>query len=136
MALQFSTAYRNAALNAFETVAGESEVIKIWSGTLPANCAAADAGTMLVQWNLASSSDWTVASTGSKTLSGLPLQINPTAAGTAAFFRIYASGATTCHMQGTVGASGSGADMIIGSITITMGVPVTIQTATLTFPGA
>ena len=48
MALQFSDAVRNAILNAIETTIGTSARVKIRSGAAPANVAAADSGTVLV----------------------------------------------------------------------------------------
>jgi hypothetical protein len=45
MAMQLSVAARNARLDAIETTAGASAVLKIFTGSPPANCAAADSGT-------------------------------------------------------------------------------------------
>ena len=47
MTLQYSAAVRNAKLDAVETAIGASAILKIRSGAVPANCAAADAGTVL-----------------------------------------------------------------------------------------
>lgn len=47
--------------------------------------------------------------------------VSPTNGGTATFARAFASNGTTVLADYTVGASGSGADIIIGSTTITMG---------------
>ena len=44
MSLQLSVSARNARLDAIETAVGTSAVMKIWSGSPPANCAAADSG--------------------------------------------------------------------------------------------
>lgn len=43
MAFQFSTTARNAALDAIETAIGTSAVLKIRTGTVPADCGTADA---------------------------------------------------------------------------------------------
>ena len=56
MAFQFDVASRNAALDAIETTAGASPTLEIRSGAPPANCAAADTGTVLA--SLALPSDW------------------------------------------------------------------------------
>jgi hypothetical protein len=69
MALQFSDTVRNARLDAIETAIGVSAVLKIRTGAAPANCAAADTGTVLATLSLPS--DWmAAASGGSKAKSG------------------------------------------------------------------
>ena len=65
MALQQSVAVRNAGLDAKETAIGTSPVLKIRTGAAPANCAAADSGTVLASCTLPS--DWmAAASNGTK----------------------------------------------------------------------
>lgn len=69
MALQYSTAVRNAKLDVTETTIGTSAVLKIRTGAQPANVATADSGTVLATLNLPS--DWmAAASGGSKSKSG------------------------------------------------------------------
>jgi hypothetical protein len=135
VALQFSTAARNAALDARVAAAGNSQVIKVWSGSVPANCAAADTGTKLVEFDLPLSS-WNAASGGQKTLVGLPITVAASGTGTAGNFRLYNSAATTCHMQGTVTAIGGGGDMTIDNLALAAGQSVVIFTFSLTEPGA
>ena len=68
MAMQFSTTVRNARLDAIETAVGTSAVLKIRTGSAPANCATADSGSVLATLNLPS--DWlAAASSGSKSKS-------------------------------------------------------------------
>lgn len=138
MALQYSTGVRNAMLNALESTAGTSAILKLWSGTKPANCAASDAGDgdVLAEWSLAS--DWMdAASGGQKAFSNLPLEEDAAlATGTATHFRLYDSGGTTCHWQGTVTEAGGGGDAIINNDAVETGQPVSITVATLTAPGA
>lgn len=135
MALQFSTSVRNAILDAIESTAGTAVKVSIWSGALPANCAAANAGTKLVEWTLAS--DWSAnASGGTKSLSSTPLVTTGLAAGTAVHFRIHDNAGTTCHMQGTVTATGGGGDMTIDNTSIAVSQTVNITGFTLTAPGA
>lgn len=131
--LQMGTTLRNARLDTIETTVGVSAVIKIWTGTQPAACATADSGTKLVEFDLAS--DWAAtASSGSKSLNGTPISATAAATGTAGYFRLYDSTATTCHMQGTVGTSGS--DLTIDNTSITSGQTVTISSLSFTEPGA
>jgi hypothetical protein len=129
MAIQFSTAVRDARLDQIETTIGTSAVIRIFTGSPPANCAAADSGTILATVNCPT--DWmAAASGGSKAKSGTWEDLSADNTGTAGHFRVYDSGVTTCHMQGTVGTSGT--DMIVNSTSFTSGQPFTINTFTLT----
>lgn len=112
MTLQYSVAVRNAKLDAVETGIGVTPIMRIRTGAPPANCAAADTGTVLA--TLALPSDWlAAAAAGVKSKSGTWQDASADAAGTAAHFRIYDSAGTTCHAQGTVTATGGGGDMIV-----------------------
>lgn len=129
MAVQLSTSVRNARLDAIETAIGASAILKIRTGAPPANCGTADSGTVLATLNLPS--DWmAAASSGSKSKSGTWEDTSADASGTAAHFRVYASDGTTCHIQGTVGTTGT--DMIVDSVSFTVGQTFTISTFTLT----
>jgi hypothetical protein len=129
MALQYSTAGRNGQLDALETVIGTSAVLKMFDGTKPANCAAADAGTVLATCSLPS--DWmAAASSGAKAKSGTWQDTSADNSGTADYFRVYASDGTTCGIQGTVATSA--ADMIVDSITFTAGQAFTISAFSIT----
>lgn len=129
MSVQLSAAVRNAMLDAIETAVGATAVLKIRSGAAPANCAAADAGTVLASLTLPA--DWmAAASAGSKALAGTWQDASADNTGTAAHWRLYASDGTTCHAQGTVGTSG--ADLIVNSVSFTAGQPFTVTSFTLT----
>lgn len=131
MALQQSVSVRNAKLDAIETAIGTSAVLKIRTGSAPANCAAADSGTVLASATLPS--DWlAAASSGSKALSGTWEDTAADATGTAGHFRLYASDGTTCHMQGTVTATGGGGDMTVSNTSFAVGQPFSVTTFTLT----
>lgn len=129
MALQYSTTVNNAKLDAIETAIGTSPILKIRTGSAPANCAAADSGTVLATVTLPS--DWmAAASSGAKAKSGTWQDTSADASGTAAHWRIYDSGGSTCHMQGTFGTSGT--DMIGDSTNFTAGQSFSITGFTLT----
>jgi hypothetical protein len=133
MAFQFSVAARNAALDAIETAAGTSPVLTIRTGSAPANCAAARTGTVLATLNLPS--DWlAAASGGTKGIAGTWQDASADAAGTAAHFSIDQGG--TCHIQGTVTATGGGGDMTLDNVVIALLQQVTITSFTLTAGGA
>lgn len=131
MTLQYSTTVRNAKLDAVETAIGVSAVLKIRTGAQPANCAAADSGTVLATCNLPS--DYmAAAANGSKAKSGTWEDPSADATGTAAHFRLYASDGTTCHAQGSVTATGGGGDMTVDSTSFTAGQAFTVTGFTLT----
>lgn len=131
MALQYSVTVRNAQLDAFETAIGASAVLKIRTGSPPANCATADSGTVLATLNLPS--DWmAAASSGSKAKSGTWEELSADATGTAGHWRLYASDGTTCHAQGTCTATGGGGDMTLDNTSINSGQTVTVTGFTIT----
>lgn len=135
MALQFSTSVRNALLDAIETAAGTGAVLGIFTGSQPANCAAANSGTELMRATLPS--DWMGnAASGAKAKAGTWEDTSANATGTAGHWRLYASDGTTCHAQGSCTATGGGGDMEMVTTSVTTGQPVTITGFTLTAPGA
>lgn len=131
MALQLSTAVRNARLDTIESTIGTSAVLKIRTGAPPADCATADSGTVLASLSLPS--DWmAAASSGSKAKTGTWQDTSADNTGTAAHFRLYASDGTTCHMQGTVTVTGGGGDMTLDNVSLVTAQQVTITSFTLT----
>lgn len=135
MAIQFSATVRNARLDAIETAIGASAVMKIRTGSVPANCATADSGTVLATLNLPS--DWmSAASGGQKAKSGTWEDTSADGTGTAAHFRIYASDGTTVHMQGTVTATGGGGDLTVDNTSFATGQAFVVTAFTLTEGGA
>lgn len=126
--MQYSVAVRNAQADAFETVVGTSPVMKIFDGTMPANCAAADAGTVLATLTLPA--DWlSAASNGSKSKSGTWEDASADATGVCKYFRLY-SGAT-CHQQGTITAIGLGGDMEVNNLSLAAGQTFTVVSYTI-----
>lgn len=130
MALQYSIAVRNAQLDSIETTIGTSAILKIRTGAQPANCAAADSGTVLATLNLPS--DYmAAASSGSKAKSGTWEDTAADATGTAAHWRLYASDGTTCHAQGSVTITSGGGDMEVQNTSFATGQAITITSFTL-----
>jgi hypothetical protein len=133
MSFQFSVASRNAALDGIENAIGTAPTLEIRTGAVPANCAAADSGTVLA--TMALPADWlAAASAGSKTLSGTWQDASADAAGTAGHFRIKAG--ATCHIQGTVTMTGGGGDITLDNTSIAVGQQVSITSFTITAGGA
>lgn len=126
MAVQYSDAVRNAQLDAWENTVGVTPKLQVRTGTQPANCAAADSGTLLCEMTLPS--DWMGAAvSGSKTKLGA-WSGTGVANGDAGHYRIKDSAGTTTHEQGTITATGSGGDATMDSITVTNGLPVAVNT--------
>ena len=125
--MQYSVSVNNARLDAVETTIGTAPTLTLYSGTAPANCAAADTGTALVSMTLPS--DWmAAASAGAKAMAGV--WSGTASAGSTAtptHFRIKAG--ATCHLQGTAGI-GSGECQVNG--TITSGQTVSVSSFTIT----
>ena len=131
MAIQFSVAVRNARLDAIETAAGTSAVLRLRTGAQPSNCAASRTGTVLATMNLPS--DWMAnASGGSKALSGTWEDSSADAAGTAGYFEIMDSSVTNCHVQGSVTATGGGGDLTLDNTNIASAQDVKVTSFTLT----
>jgi hypothetical protein len=131
MSIQLSVAVRNARLDAIETTISTSAILKIRTGAAPANCAAADSGTVLATCDLPS--DYlAAAASGSKAKAGTWEDTSADATGTAAHFRLYANDGTTCHLQGTVTATGGGGDMEVDNTSFAAGQAFTVTGFTLT----
>lgn len=131
MTLQYSVAVRNARLDVVESTIGTGPLLRIRTGAVPANCAAARTGTVLVTATLPS--DWLgAASGGVKSLSGTWQDLSADATGTAAHFEVMDSSGTTCHMQGTVTATGGGGDMTLDNTSIAAGQAVNITSFSIT----
>lgn len=129
--MQLGISARNARLDAIETAVGASPLLKIMTGSAPADCATASTGTVLVTMTLPS--DWmSSASAGSKAKLGTWQDTSADATGTAGYFRIFDSAGSVCHIQGTVTLTGGGGDMTLDNTSIATGQSVTIATFTLT----
>ena len=99
--MQMSVTVRNARLDAIESAIGTSALLEFFSGAMPANCAAADAGTKLASCALPS--DWmAAASAGSKAKSGTWQDASADANGLVRHYRVKDSGGSACHLQGLV----------------------------------
>lgn len=128
MAIKYSTAVRNAQLDAIETTIGASPKLRILTGSAPATCAAAQTGTLLAELTLPS--DWAAnAASGTKGLLG-SWSGTVVADGTAGYYRILDNAGTTCHEQGTIGTSGQ--DLNGTSTALTTGQVIVITAKTLT----
>lgn len=137
MSIQLRESIRHARLNTIESTGGASCALRVYTGAQPADCTAANSGTLLVE--IALPADWMAdAAAGAKAKAGTwSASASGGAGATPGHFRIYNSQATldgtTCIIQGSAGV-GSG-DMSFDG-TITSGQTVTINTFTLTSANA
>ena len=131
MAVQLSVAVRNARLDSIETAIGVSAILKLRTGAQPANCAAADSGTVVSTINLPS--DWMAnAAAGSKALSGTWQDTSADSTGIVGHFRIYDSGGTVCHIQGVVTIAGGGGDLTLDNNNVAVNQSINITSFVLT----
>jgi len=135
MAEQLGTTLRTAMAQAFcDALAGGS--LKLFSGSLPANCAASDPATTLATGTLPATA--ATASTGVATKAGTWSFTGGVGAGggtSATVYRLYTSGGVCCA-QGTVTITAGGGDMTVDNPNIASGQAGAVSTFTRTMPGA
>lgn len=131
-----SDTVRNARLDALETAVGTSPVLRIYNGTPPADESTALSGnTLLAEGTLPS--DWMAAASGgakAKSASAWNLTGQSGAGdGTdGTFWRLFASGGSTCHLQGTFGETADSAEMTADNKNIANGQALTVSAFTIT----
>lgn len=130
MALKYSTALRNAQLDAITTAVGTSGILRIYSGTRPANVAAAITGTLLAECVCNASAFAAAASGGVLTANAISNDSSANNSGTASHYRLWKSDGTTAVIDGDV--STSGADLNLDNTSITSGQVVSITSFTIT----
>jgi hypothetical protein len=138
MPLQYGGTLGGNQLTAIQTAVGSGGLLRIYSSaaaahpgsteptgllatiTLPATFITVTAGTTSAAAFTTISGSWTVAASGG-------------GAGTNALsFRIYDSAATTCHLAGTVTATGGGGDLQLNNVSIATGQTVTVTAFSIT----
>jgi len=124
MSLQYSVAVRNAQLDAIESTVGASAKLQIRTGAPPANCAAADSGSLLAE--IALPSDWMANAASGSVLKSGTWSVAATGTGTAGHWRIKDNAGTTTHAQGTCTATGGGGDMTLDNTSIASAQVVTV----------
>lgn len=98
MTMQFSSTVRSGWIARFESDIGTSPKLRLVTGAQPANCAASQSGTQLIEMTLPS--DWLTESGGVGSKSGT-WSGTVSSSGTAGYYRLLSSGGT-CHHQGLV----------------------------------
>ena len=130
MALKYSTTLRNAQLDAITTAVGTSGILRIYSGTRPANVAAAITGTLLAELVCNASAFAAAASGGVLTANAISNDSSANGSGTASHYRLWKSDGTTAVIDGDV--STSGADLNLDNTSITTGQVVSVTSFTIT----
>jgi hypothetical protein len=125
--LKYSNGTRDAQQNGLISYASTGSIIRIYSGSQPANAnTAITSQTLLVP--LVISGSFGTDSNGTITLSTVT-NGTAVATGTASFFRIVKSDGTTVVMDGSVGTSAS--DMNLNNTSIASGQTVSISAGTI-----
>jgi len=128
MTTGYNVSLRNAQLDAITTFAGNGALLRIYDGTRPATGGAAT--TKLAEFTLGSP---LAPAAASAVLSPtLPSATTGLAAGTATWWRIVKADGTTQVIDGSAGASGSGADMILSTTTVSVGLSLSVTSWTIT----
>ncbi len=107
MTISYGTTNANAQLDQFETTAGTAVLLRLYNGTMPTDADTALAGNTLIALGTLPSDWMSAAASKVKSKTGTWSLTGQTGAGTGAastFGRIYDSGGTVCHFQGTAGA--------------------------------
>lgn len=133
MATRISTTARNAACDAIVDLTDggpAAGTIKVYTGSQPATANDAETGTLLATFTLADPA-FGNAATGVASLTSVPRTTTGLAAGTAGWFRLEDSTGANI-LDGSVGTSG--ADLILNTTTISVGVSVEITSGTVTMP--
>lgn len=117
MSTKLSDVAANAQANALATLAN-SGYLRIYAGSKPADPNTALSGqTKLAELRFASTA-FQSASAGLIIANSITPETDAPASGTATWFRVFKTDGTTGLWDGTVGASGTGADMTINSTSI------------------
>lgn len=115
MAIKHSATLRNAQADAVTTAVGNAGLLRIYSGTRPANVAAAITGTLLAEVTLGSPfAPGAAAGVLSPTVPQSDVSADST--GTATHYRLWKSDGTTAVQDGDV--STSGADMNLNTVSL------------------
>jgi hypothetical protein len=137
--MNLSQAAAEAASEAL-TVLMNSGTLQIRTGTIPASPETTATGTELVAFAFTSTAFTTAFVTGSPgsvvaTANFTSASVSPIASGTAGYARAFESNGTTAVADFTVGVSGGGMDITLGSTSINTGVPVDLSSFTISLPG-
>lgn len=125
----FSTALRNAQMDAITTAMGTSGLVRIYAGSRPANVGTAITGQTLLAEATCSSTFAAAAASGVLTANAVTEDSSANATGTASFARLTTSGGTGV-MDLSVGTSG--AEVILNTLSIVSARAVQVTSIVIT----
>ena len=134
MTIQFAQSTAHAMLDAIETDIGASPVLYLRSGAQPANCAAADSGTLIATVAMAADA-FANAASWAKAIAATISDLSADNAGTLGHWRIKTSGGTV-KLQGSITATGGGGDMTVDNTNVAAGQEVDVTSFAINFPSA
>jgi hypothetical protein len=128
--LKFPTALRNSRLDAITTRAGASALLKLYTGTQATDANTALGAQTLLGTLTCNGTFAPSASGGTLTLNSISDDTSADATGTATWFRLLKSDATTVVCDGSVGTSG--ADLNLNTTSIQSGATISVTSAVFT----
>lgn len=134
MTIQFAQSTAHAMLDAIETDIGGSPVLYLRSGAQPANCAAADSGTLIATIAMAADA-FSNAASWAKAIGATISDTSADNAGTLGHWRIKTSGGTV-KLQGSITATGGGGDMTVDNTSVAAGQQIDVTSFAINFPSA
>lgn len=130
MTISYATAVRNARMDSVTTQAGNAALLRIYSGTPPANAGTALSGNTKLAELVCGSPLAPASSGGVLTANGITTESSADATGTATFYRLYKADGVTVIAQGSVGTSGN--DLNLNTTSLVAGGPVAVSSFALT----
>jgi hypothetical protein len=134
MTMQYAQDVAHAMLDAIETILGGSPVMYFRSGAQPANCAAADSGTLISTIAMAADA-FSNAAAWEKAIGAALSDLSADNAGTLAHVRIKTSGAVT-KLQGSITLTAGGGDITVDNVTVNAGQEIQVTSFKIVFPVA
>jgi hypothetical protein len=129
MTLSYAVTMKNARLDQITSAISTSGLLRIYSGTPPANADTALSGNTLLAELALSSAFAAGAASGVLTASAITSDTSADNTGTASFFRLVTSGGTA-KVQGTVGTSGQ--DLNLNTVSIVAAATVAVSSMVIT----
>jgi len=135
MALKFPAAFRTTRADTITTRAGNGALLRIYSGTRPANADTAPSGTLLAEL-VCGTPFAPAASSGVLTANAITQDSSADATGTATWCRLTNSAGSTTVLDGDVTVTGGGGDLQLVNTSLTAGQPVQVTSFVITEGGA
>lgn len=136
MALRLPDAFRQTRADTWATRAGNAALLRIYSGSQPADADTSASGTLLAELTCGSPFAGAASSEGVVTANSITQDSSANATGTAGWFRLLQSNGTTVVCDGSVTATGGGGDLQLVTTSIVSGQPVQVTSFVITEGGA